>query len=282
MPPTLPNPVTLIGSFFSAIANYLNNEAIKARFAELISFLWQFVNVVESIAIHVASIFRNVDLAWGNFKGWLEQVGGDVKGIGIDNWAMWHHLRTVLMPNTINYIWDWVWLNWIKPLRQGLVKTIGWVGRWVWWLTGRIHDQQGYTYTVQKTGRNYRQRYVYPQLLFLLSPWRVAYNYAAQITVAVANYLDYSHHSETRDTISRVVYSGMGRLWQSFDKHLAEWLLTDVSSNGWGSEVPEFPSDARTPPPGKPPSTWEPYVTEPKQPPYPPGAPDIPRVDYSY
>lgn len=280
--PTLPNPVTIIGSFFSALTNYLQQRQIRAEFAQLVQFLWTFVTVIESIVTDIAIVFREVKLAWAGAKLTFDRVGGDLKGIAIDNHDMWHHLRYTLMPNTINYVWRWVWENWIKQLREGLVKTIGWSARWDWFLLGRVHDTKEYTRSVQNTGRDYRERYVYPQLLFLLSPWRLAYWYGQQITTAVAEYLNYSGHTESRDTVSRVVYADMGRLWQSFDKHLAEWLLTDVSGDGWGSQVPTFPAAAKQSMPPLPPDVWEPFVNEPGDPTYPSGSPDIPKVDWSY
>lgn len=282
MPPNLPNPVTLIGSFFSAITNYLQQKQIRQEFAQLVQFLWTFVTVVESLATDIATIFRKVKLAWADAKTALDRVGGDIKGIAIDNHDMWHHLRYTLMPNTINWIFAWVWSNWIKQLREGLVKTIGWQGRWNWYQQRWILDNREYTRVIQVKTRDWRQAYVYPQLMFLLSPWRVAYWYAQQITVAVSTYLNASEHHETRDTVSRVVYSGMSHLWQSFDKHLAEWLLTDVSNPGYGSNVPAFPNGSKVPPPHSPPTVWEPFVRELQEPPYPDGSPDIPKVDWQY
>lgn len=211
----------------------------------------------------------------------MHDVGGAVETLGLNQQRLWTRLRYTIMPNTILNIYTVVFRNYIRPLRRGLIATMDWASIWLFRTKQNVTANRAFTGEVQATGRKWRARYVYPQLTFLLSPWRVAFYYQQQITVAVARHIMRQENSQARDTISRVVWNNMDNLWQSFDASLAAWLQTDVAKYGWGADVPKFPKSAEQAPPKMPPGNLEPAVRSPQE--FWPSAPipKIPSADYN-
>lgn len=287
--PEVPELLSLLGraapkiaQFITGLLNYLQNESLQADVDSLQNQVTALAAAWQDTTTAVADNFDKEASSVHDMADTLDKVGGAIWAIGFNQWAIWSRLRYNLMPNTIQYIANAVWISWVRPLRHGLVGVINWCFAWFDYLQVFVINVQAYARTVQVTGRNWRHAYVYPQLRFLLSPWRVAYWYQESMAVSVSRYLNDSRHLQTRDTVSRVVYGCMSRLWQSFDQYLVEWLLTDVSSSGWGSPVPAFPPGSNVRPPTAAPTEWEPFVTEPRELKQPSFAPDIPARDYEY
>ena len=266
-----------LGGLLNFLTNQAQNASIDSLQAQVDALAFTFQAAMNAF---VYTDDREAK-AMVTFSEEVRNAAGTLRITAANQQAMWSRLRYTIMPNTIQNIYTVVFRNYVRPLRKGLDDTLTFLVTWLEFIDKYLTDDRNYTRTVQTVGRNWRAKWVYPQLNFLLSPWRVAFYYQQPISVAVARHILKPENAQTRDTISRVIWDNMDNLWQSFDKALAAWLQTDISAYGWGADVPTFPRSAEQAPPKLPPGNWEPWQRAPSE--HRPAnyRPVIPNVDYS-
>ena len=219
-------------------------------------------NAIQDAFNGIAHVHGNVVTAWAHVSGEIDDAAGAIEAIGRHQHELWHHLRWVLMPNTVQYVWDFTFRAWILPLRRHLGVTAFWCRGWFTVTVKVANDWFAWTHNIVAAQRAWRATYVYPQLQWLMNPGKVAYYYTQSFLTEIAQYLSFAEHVHDRDAITRVVWENAPNLWRYMEGAFVGFLLSDTSTAGVGSELPQRPADATEAPPDVPPQ-WEVWIDDP-------------------